>query len=122
MKLYLMGLFLLASIEGWSWAISPCVETINPEKPQTTFTLIATEETEPVAVDLYICNRHIDEKGEESETKNSGDFFIYPSHVILQPKQKRLIRIIWRGGRNVEHEKAYRVVAETLPVSVIKIK
>lgn len=122
MKLCWMGVFLFMASQGWSWAISPCVDSIDPEKPQTIFTIIATEETEPVAIDVYICNRQIDAVGEESETKNTNEFFVYPSHVILQPKQKRFVRIIWKGGKNVETEKAYRVVAETLPVSIINNK
>ena len=36
--------------------------------------------------------------------------------MILKGGQKRLVRVIWKGDKNLKEENAYRLIAESLPI------
>ncbi len=118
-KLYI-SLFLGISQTLLAWSINPVIKNLSCEKPQSTFEIIADKEESPVAIECSIADREIAIDGTETETKNSKDFIIYPSHCILQPGQRRVIRIVWKGKSDIKEEKAYRFIAENLPVDFTK--
>lgn len=119
-RLFLLLLFGILPSYCTAWLISPTMETVSPEKPQTFFTILADKGEASSAIEIYACDREIDENGKESEVRNSQDFFIYPSHIILKPYQKRMVRVIWKGNKNINEEKAYRIVAESIPIDFMK--
>jgi P pilus assembly chaperone PapD len=114
-----LSLFIFPST-GWCWLVTPNTETVSPEKPQTTFKIISNGDKTESAIEIYVADRIIDEQGNEKEVKNQKDFFIFPSHMILKPNQKRIVRVIWKGNPAIKEEKAYRLAVESLPVDFLK--
>lgn len=106
----------LAGLFGWS--ISPTIMTIDPTKPQVFFTLTSEKGEKPVPVEISVCERMIDSEGKDTEGAPVKEFLIYPSHVILQPGDTRTIRVVWKGEKKLDQEKAYRLVASSLPLPV----
>ena len=100
------------------WSISPTIMTIDPAKPQVFFTLTSEKQEKPVPVEITVCERHIDPEGKDTEGDPVKEFLVYPSHVILKPGDTRTIRVVWKGGKQLEQEKAYRLVASSLPLPV----
>lgn len=120
-----MRKWILPSISVWiplwglfGWSISPTIMTIDPTKPQVFFTLISEKGEKPVPVEVSVCERLIDSEGKDTEGAPVKEFLIYPSHVILKPGDTRTIRVVWKGDKKLDQEKAYRLVASSLPLPV----
>ncbi|MDE3038944.1 MAG: molecular chaperone, partial [Pseudomonadota bacterium] len=64
--------------------------------------------------------REVDENGVEKNEDAEKDFTIYPPQVVLKPHAQRSVRIQWMGDANLRREKAYRIIAEQLPVNLDK--
>ena len=77
---------------------------------------------ESIAVEFSVTTREMDEVGKETQAKPPGIekwFLIYPPQLILKPKERRTIRVSWRGTGSkalVKQELAFRLIAEQLPV------
>jgi fimbrial chaperone protein len=80
------------------------------------YTITNDSRTEKIAVKVSVFSRIVDEEGRELLEPCPGDFVIYPSRSILDPGEKKSVRIKWQGGDFAGKEKAYRVIAEQLPV------
>lgn len=102
----------------FGWSISPTIMTIDPTKPQVFFTLTSDKKEQPIPVEITVCERHIDPEGKDTEGDPVKEFLVYPSHVILKPGDTRTIRVVWKGGKKLDQEKAYRLVAASLPLPV----
>lgn len=76
----------------------------------------------PTAVQIRIADRQIDVDGGETMRDNEKDFAIYPAQMILPPQSTRSVRVQWVGDPNLKEERAYRIVAEQLPVNLSKEK
>ena len=80
------------------------------------FTITNDSPSERIAVKVSIFKRLVNEEGRESLEPCPGDFLIYPVQSILNPGDSRSVRIKWQGGTVGKREKAYRIIAEQLPV------
>ena len=76
----------------------------------------------PTAVQIRIADRHVDVDGGETMRDNEKDFTIYPAQMILPPQSTRSVRVQWIGDPNLKEERAYRIIAEQLPVNLSKEK
>ncbi len=76
----------------------------------------------PTAVQIRIADRHVDVDGGEAMRDNEKDFAIYPAQMILPPQSTRSVRVQWIGDPNLKEERAYRIIAEQLPVNLSKEK
>ena len=74
----------------------------------------------PTAVQIRIADRHVDVDGGETMRDNEKDFAIYPAQMILPPQSTRSVRVQWIGDPNLKEERAYRIIAEQLPVNLSK--
>ena len=102
-----------------SWSMTPSIVSLDPNKPQTFFTVTSEKKEKPAAIEITASKREIDENGEELLTDASNEFLIYPSQVILRENSTKNIRVIWKGKKDqLEQEKAYRIIATSLPVNV----
>lgn len=75
---------------------------------------------EPVSVQIRIATREVDVDGGEKNTDAEKDFMIYPAQLVLEPHASRSVRVQWVGDPNLKEEKAYRIIAEQLPVNLDK--
>lgn len=76
----------------------------------------------PAALQIRIVTREMDVDGGERNTDAETDFTIYPAQMVLEPHAKRSVRVQWMGDPGLKEEKAYRIIAEQLPVNLDKEK
>jgi fimbrial chaperone protein len=116
---------LLVTLPQTTWAsfdFSPVITSVAPSGAQSTtsFTVSNDNDTK-LPVQLYIVHRKpdIDGKEEYKETPDIDELFqVYPSQLILAPKEKRTVRVSWVGDPNPKTELAFRIIAEEMPFSV----
>lgn len=77
---------------------------------------------EPASVQIRITTRDVDVDGGEKNADAEKDFMIYPAQLVLEPHASRSVRVQWVGNPNLKEEKAYRIIAEQLPVNLDKKK
>lgn len=76
----------------------------------------------PASVQIRIVTREVDVDGGEKNADAEKDFTIYPAQMVLKPHAKRSVRVQWMGDPRLKEEKAYRIIAEQLPVNLDKQK
>lgn len=122
MRYILFFAVVLSSLYLHAFKLSPMVAQFATEGDgKTTSFFIENTSEERVAVQIDIFYRTQDEAGKEVRTETK-DFTVYPSQIVLKPKQKRTIRVTWQGVQKVTKELAYRLVAEELPIDLQKKK
>ena len=77
---------------------------------------------EPTTVEIRISTRDADVDGHEMNKDDEKNFTIYPAQMILKPRETKSVRIGWVGDATLKTEKAFRVIAEQLPVNLDKKK
>lgn len=102
--------------------MSPIVATVSPSgaSATTSFTLTNADDTK-TPVQISIVYRTPDINGEErfDQVKDAGDMFqIFPAQIILNPKEKRTVRVTYVGDPKINREISLRVIAEEFPISV----
>ncbi|MGE3611694.1 MAG: molecular chaperone [Bacteriovoracaceae bacterium] len=111
-------LFLLFIPLIYGFSFNPMSQSIElSEEQKSAQFLLENDSNEKMAVELTVKIRKMDEKGNETlpETK---ELTVYPPQVIIPPKEKRTIRVNWLGDNKLTTEKAFRVIAEQLPLNV----
>ncbi len=76
----------------------------------------------PTSVQIRIMTREVDVDGGEKNADAEKDFTIFPAQMVLEPNAKRSVRVQWAGDPKLKEEKAYRIIAEQLPVNLDKEK
>ena len=82
-----------------------------------TFRLV-NNDAEAAAVEISIKSRAMTRNGEDVLGEADDQFSIFPTQVVLQPGQVQSVRAQYVGDAAIEHEKAFRLIAEQLPVDV----
>jgi fimbrial chaperone protein len=108
---------LCLSVTAMAFDLSPMEMEYSPGDGQNskTFTVENNAST-PVAAQLRVYRRSSDANGVEQRTA-TDDFMVFPSQVMLGANEKRAIRVTFKGPSVTSEEKAYRLVAEQLPLS-----
>lgn len=117
------GLFiaLLHVATGGSWALSftPIEMDFTPSGRGTTqIYRIENTQAEVAAVEMSVKNRKMQVNGEDQLSDAEDDFSIFPTQVVLQPGQTQTVRVQYIGAANLTSEKAYRLIAEQLPIDI----
>jgi fimbrial chaperone protein len=73
---------------------------------------------EPAAVEVTIKSRKMALNGDDVLNDAEDDFNIFPAQVVLQPGQVQTVRVQYVGASDLQAEKAYRLIAEQLPIDV----
>lgn len=79
--------------------------------------LLENDSNEKMAIELSVKVRKMDETGKES-LEDTSDMAVFPPQLIIPAKEKRTIRVNWNGAKELDVEKAFRVIAEQLPLNV----
>lgn len=109
---------LLISPITFAFKLSPMSLTLEKNSQFKGTVQIENESSEPMAIEISIAKRIMDESGKETHPIVTNLFQIYPEQIILSPKQKRSVRIEWKGDKKIKEEKAFRLIAEQLPIEV----
>lgn len=73
---------------------------------------------EPAAVEIGVKSRKMETNGDDILGDADDQFSIFPAQVVLQPGQVQTIRVQYTGPAQITAERAYRLIAEQLPVDV----
>ncbi len=121
----LIGFFALTlfTLNVYAFRLDPMSATIELKDGQTHFNFVLQNETtKPVPVQISVFARDVKESGEDVLT-DTDEISIFPDQIIIPPEQKRSVKVVWSGNtKNLKVEKAFRFVAEQLPVDLKKNK
>lgn len=96
--------------------------TISKESPTGLFEVENPSE-EPMAIEVTIKTREVNEEGVEVQNDlPSEEFIIFPEQIILKALEKKSVKIQWIKPRDIEKEESYRVIVEQLPIDFAKKK
>lgn len=77
---------------------------------------VENPDAEPVAIEITISKRAMDENGVDQLTPDEESFVVVPQQIVLQPAQVQAIRVQYVGKADLTGEAAYRMVAEQIPL------
>lgn len=92
---------------------------LNEKEKQAQF-FVENQSTEDMPVLITLAERIQKEDGSE-ETPTTQELVAFPPQLIIPAKEKRSIRVSWKG-ETPKHERAFRLIAEQLPLDVKKEK
>ena len=79
---------------------------------------LANNDAEPAAVEITMKSRSMARNGDDVLGDADEQFSIFPAQIVLQPGQVQSVRVQYTGEAAIEHEKAFRLIAEQLPIDV----
>ncbi len=112
-SLFILSFYFL--LTGFSLTPMSQVIELESNQKQAQF-LLDNPTSEPMAVEISLRDRIQKEDGSE-DTPVTKDLAAFPPQLIIPPKEKRTVRIQWLGEKP-KVERAFRVVAEQLPLQV----
>jgi fimbrial chaperone protein len=116
------GILLLLALlapAAWGFEFSPIEATLRPVGPGAIQTFsVENPGPEPIAVEVTLMARDMAADGEELLEPAGDAFSVYPTQMIVQPGGRQSIRLKWNGSENPERERAYRLIAEQLPIDL----
>jgi fimbrial chaperone protein len=111
-------IFMFLSTMSWGLSLEPLIQSFNPASASgriRTFRVTNTTD-QPIAVVIRMTTRSVDENGAETREEADNDFVVFPSRVTLQPGTSQAVRVQYTGTGGQEVERAYRIIAEQIPV------
>lgn len=111
-------IFMIVPIMSWGLSLEPLIQTFDPTSAAgriQTFRVF-NNTPEPIAVVIHMTTRSVDQVGRETRDDAGEDFVVFPSRVTLQPGSFQAIRVQYTGTGGLDVEKAYRIIAEQIPV------
>lgn len=123
MRLKRFFLLSLITLNAHAFRLDPMSATIELKDGQTHFNFVLQNETTtPLPVQISVFARDIKENGEDVLTE-TNEISIYPDQIIIPPEQKRSVKVVFNGDKKgLKIEKAFRFIAEQLPVDLKKKK
>jgi fimbrial chaperone protein len=110
-------LTIFALVFCFSFSLSPMSQSIDPQTKIKQGQLLLDNPTElPMAIEIRATERVQNPDGTE-EMPDTSEIMVYPPQLIVPAKEKRTIRIQWTG-QTPKSEKAFRIIAEQLPLEV----
>ncbi len=73
--------------------------------------------SETIPVIFKVLTRVQKSDGSE-DNKETSDIAVFPPQMLLGSGQKKAVRVTYRGDTNFTQEKAYRVIAQQVPVNL----
>ena len=120
LKKILCGAVALGIWSGSSYGFQFSPIAVNIEiakKSEETFT-VKNDSDDPIAVELSLKHRVMTEKGVDVLSDADDDFVFFPQQMIVKPRSTQSVRIQYVGEKTLKSEKAYRIIAEQLPVNL----
>jgi len=71
-----------------------------------------------IAVRVSVRPRWIEPDGTEVLGKEAEEFVVFPRQMLLEPDERRSIRVRWSGPESIDEERPYRIIAEQVPVDM----
>jgi len=120
--LFLVSGIILGATSFAAFDVPPIIMSVAPSGKEATVTLTVTNTGDSKApIQISVFKREPDINGIEKyeESNEVGDSFqIIPSQFIINPREKRSVRITYVGEPRLTSEQSYRVIAEEFPIDV----
>jgi len=116
-KNIIISIFILLPSFLFSWRISPGRLILDSQKGTAFLTLIGGEKDETQPISISICSREIDINGKEKSEKLYDKFYVIPSSLMLKANERKMVRIVWKGPKNIKDEVSYRLHAQGVPIT-----
>lgn len=105
----------------WAFSLSPMSVSLSPSgKGNSTSFILDNNGPEKIAVQVSMAKREVSVDGTERNPDADDEFIVYPSQLVLEPNDKRTVRVTWAGDLKPMRELAYRIIAEQLPVDTTR--
>ena len=118
-KTWLSFMLLLSASGSWALAFTPIEMDFTPSgRGSTQIYRLENTLQEPVAVEISVKHRAMAINGDDELTDADDDFNIFPAQVVLRPGQVQTVRVQYNGPASLNTEKAYRLIAEQLPIDI----
>lgn len=78
--------------------------------------MIENNSAEPAAVQVSIMTWEIAPDGTETNRDAEDEFSVFPAQLVLAPHESRAVRVQWLSPEIPQAERAYRVIAEQIPI------
>ncbi len=109
----------LASLAAHAISFTPIEMDFTPAgRGATQVFRLENTTAEPTAVEISVKARAMAANGDDQLTDADDQFNVFPAQVVLQPGQVQTIRAQYIGAANLQRERAFRLIAEQLPVDV----
>lgn len=110
--------FCLLTSPAAALKISPFKTSLDAEAATPTEVFhVENNADESAAVEVSVTTWSIAADGTESNAPAENDFVVFPAQMVLKPHESRAVRVQYVGSA-AKQEKAYRVIAEQLPVGL----
>lgn len=110
--------FLLTASPAGALKISPFKASLPAENPSASEVFRVENNTDaPAAVQVSVMTWQLAEDGSETNSPAEDEFVVFPAQLVLKPHESRAVRVQYTGSLPAA-EKAYRLVAEQLPVDL----
>lgn len=122
MTFFILGEICLSlSHSAHALLLSPMSASLSPTGDGATRSFELTNQFDKsIAVQLSVAERIQESNGKETIKKSSEiskSFVLFPASFTLKPREKRVVRLAWRGDSQLDRELNYRLIAEQLPIS-----
>ncbi len=112
---FLLLTALLFSTQVIAWSVTPMSQDIKPGQRTFQIKIINKEGVAPVALRLKVMSRDINEFGGDKLT-NTNDLLVFPKRMMVPAGKQLIARISVRKPNSSNHEKAYRLIVDQIPV------
>ena len=120
-KISNIAILALFSVQISAFKLTPMSQSINPSQgTKKAIFHVKNESDGPIAVEISVAKRKMDLNGSEKHPDASGDFMIFPDQLIIKAGEKKAISVTSLLTEIPKIEKAYRIIAEQLPIGLNK--
>lgn len=104
-----------------AFQFSPITETLRPAGSGSTKEFAAINDSkDPIAVEIKVMKREMTKSGEDVLTETEDEFSIFPLQTVVMGGNSKKVLVKWLGDPALDVEKAYRIIAEQVPVDLEK--
>ena len=121
-RIYLLFLIITCPTV-WAFKMTPMITSIHPaEKEYSTLFTLINDKNEKAAIQLSIAHRKMDAFGKEKHPLANQLFQVFPEQLILNPNEKRIVKVTWISKEIPKNELPFRIISEQLPIDLSKKK
>ena len=106
-----------AATQAAAFTFQPMIALFDATGPGSiqTFT-VSNDGDASLAVRFMVLFRTVGPEGKEINEDAGNLFTIYPARVVVEPRSSSAVKLQWNGPANVASERAFRLVAENVPL------
>jgi len=122
-KIFLLGLCCFVGLSYGSFSLKPAVITMNVGGGErVVFVDIENTGKEPIAVSLKVLERVLDLDGnlDIKGLAQCNDFLVYPSELIIRPKERAKVQLKYKGTKKVTADKSFILFSEEVLLPVVE--